>query len=53
MYIEGNGLPELHHEAVHWINLAYKQGSDFANEIINDYDYWPYIDDDLLDFDDD
>ena len=25
----------------------------FANEIINDYDFWEYIDDDLLDFDDD
>ena len=50
MYIEGNGLPELHYEAVHWINLAYKQGSNFANEIINDYDFWPYIDDDLLEF---
>ena len=50
MYIEGNGVPELHYEAVHWINLAYKQGSNFANEIINDYDFWPYIDDDLLEF---
>ena len=50
MYIEGNGLPELHYEAVHWINLAYKQGSNFANEIINDYDFWAYIDDDLLEF---
>jgi hypothetical protein len=50
MYIEGNGVPELHYVAVHWLNLAYKQGSNFANEIINDYDFWSYIDDDLLEF---
>ena len=48
MYIEGNGLPESQSEAAHWFNLAYKQGSDFAAEMIDEYELWPYMDDDLL-----
>ena len=50
MYIEGNGLPGSQSEAAHWFNLAYKQGSDFAAEMIDEYELWPYIDDDLLEF---
>ena len=43
MYIEGNGLPESHSEAAHWANLAYKQGSEFAAEMMDEYELWDYI----------
>jgi uncharacterized protein len=44
MYIEGNGVPESLSRAGHWVNLAYKQGSEFAAEILDEYELWDYID---------
>ena len=43
MHIEGNGVPESQSRAAHWINLAYKQGSDFAAEMIDEYELWDFI----------
>ena len=43
MYIEGNGVPESQEEAGHWVNLAYGQGSEFAAEMIDEYELWDYI----------
>jgi TPR repeat protein len=44
MYIEGNGVPESLSRAGHWVNLAYKQGSEFAAEMLDEYELWDYID---------
>ena len=43
MYIEGNGLPESLSQAAHWANLAYKQDSEFAAEMMDEYELWDYI----------
>ena len=43
MYIEGNGVPESLSQAGHWVNLAYKQNSEFAAEMIDEYELWDYI----------
>ena len=43
MYINGNGVPESLSEAAHWANLAYEQGSEFAAEMIDEYELWDYI----------
>ena len=44
MYIEGNGVPESLSRAGHWVNLAYKQNSEFAAEMIDEYELSDYID---------
>ena len=43
MYINGNGVPESLSEAAHWANLAYEQGSEFAAEMMDEYELWDYI----------
>ena len=43
MYIEGNGVPESQEEAGRWVNLANKQDSEFAAEMIDEYELRDYI----------
>ena len=43
MYIEGNGVPESLERAGHWVNLAYRQDSELAAEMIDEYELWDYI----------
>ena len=43
MYIEGNGVPESLERAAHWANLAYRQDSEFAAELIDEYELRDYI----------
>ena len=43
MYIEGNGVPESKWEAAHWINLAHRQDSERAAEMLDEYELWDYI----------
>ena len=43
MYIEGNGVPESQSRAGHWVNRAYKLGSEFAAEMIDEYELWDFI----------
>ena len=43
MHIEGNGVPESLERAAHWINLAHRQGSERAAEMLDEYGLWDYI----------
>ena len=43
MHIEGNGVPESLERAAHWINLAHRQGSERATEMLDEYELWDYI----------
>ena len=43
MHYIGQGLPESKSRAAHWLNLAYRQGSERATELLEEYRLWNYI----------
>ena len=43
MHIKGQGVPESKSEAAHWLNLAHRQGSERAAEILDEFRLWNYI----------
>ena len=43
MHIKGQGVPESKSEAAHWLNLAHRQGSERAAELLDEYELWDYI----------
>jgi len=40
MYRCGDGIPQSNSEAPYWIDLAYLQGCEYANEMMDDYELW-------------
>ena len=43
MYLDGDGVHESITEGVHWLNLAFKQGCEYAREILDEDELWDYI----------
>ena len=43
MHYKGQGVPKSNSEAAHWINLAHRQGSKRATELLDEYGLWDNI----------
>ena len=43
MHFKGQGVPKSNSEAAHWINLAHRQGSERAAELLDEYELWDDI----------
>ena len=43
MHFNGHGVPQSNSEAAHWINLAYKQGSERAVKLLDEHGLWDDI----------
>ena len=43
MHYKGQGVPKSNSEAAHWINLAHRQGSERATELLEEYRLWNFI----------